>query len=63
MGRSPPSLSSQVMKSAPPLRYCAEARMAGTLAESQLSPLATASLEAHPLELCMSLHMSGVMKL
>src|SRR5438105_1613423 len=63
MGRSPPSLSSQVMNSAPPFWYAAELRMAGTACESQVSPFFTESVVAQPVELCMSSHRLGVMKL
>ena len=63
MGTSPPSLSSQVMKSAPPFRYALEPRICGTACESQVSPFLIASELWQPELSCMSLQMLGVMKL
>src|SRR5258708_29557914 len=60
MGNSPPSLSSHVMKIAPPLVYDEEAFIAGTFAFSQSSPCLIAS----PAQVsCMSLQRFGVRKL
>src|SRR5579859_7099938 len=63
MGNSPFSLSSQVMKTAPPYLYTGEFRIGGRLVESQVSPFLTESPVAQPVELCMSSHRFGVMKL
>src|SRR5947207_1925410 len=63
IGTSPPSLSSQVMNSAPPFRYAAEFRIAGTLLASQVSPLVIELVVLQPVVLCMSSHRLGVMKL
>src|SRR3954452_7330843 len=63
IGKSPPSLSSQVIRSTPLAWYADDARIFGTSVLSQVSPLLTESVVAQPVELCMSLHRFGVMKL
>src|SRR6476659_5295691 len=59
MGPSPLTPSSQVMKSAPPLRYAVEFRIRGTSFESHVSPCLTGSFRgAH--ESWVSSHRFGV---
>src|SRR5258708_32118461 len=61
IGNSPNSLSSHVMKIAPPFLYAFDARIFGISVDSHVSPFLIASSVGQPKESCMSLHRFGVM--